>query len=169
MTHLKNNSTQVNTWKENLLKTKLQKEENERRKLEKLNRMKESGELYDIMVSDAVFLITNKYNKDTNSSIGLHNELDGIVTLTVYGALLISTDLKLYSSHFSLPINPKTGLQCFYHSYQFENKEEVEKYLNDVKAQLPDDVKFRKRIETENFIFSGATVYDAQLEIDLNS
>lgn len=166
----KTNSSQTNVWKENLLKAKAEKEAAENAKQERIKKMMQSGEMYNNMVSQTVELITAKITDETKSKYALYNEKEGVVTITIYKALVITSDFKLFTGCWPVPTNPKTGKQYFFESHYFKDEEEVEKYFVDVKAQLPSDVKFKERIgDSQDPIYSGARIFDVQVEINLNN
>lgn len=162
------NSTQsqiMNGWRENLLVHKAEKDAKE----EMFNKMKESGEMYDNMVSEAVGFITAKITKDTQKSYILEKAKDGIVTISILSALIITPDLHLYTAACSVPTNPKTGKQYFFDSQQFKDEEQVKQFFKDVKAQLPEEVVFEERDTYPAECPKGkGRAYDVKVEIDLN-
>ena len=165
----KHNENQTSVWKENLLKTKAEKEAKERAKEERIKKMMESGEMYNKMVSETVGFITAKITEDTQKDYMLYHEKDGVVTLTIYKALVITPELHLYTGCWPVPTNPKTGKQYFFDSHRFNDEDEVKKYFQDVKAQLPECVAFEERIGGHaDLVSEGARIYDVKVKIDLN-
>lgn len=171
MFQTKNNSNQMIEWKNRILEVKKEKEERERKKAERIKKLMESGELYNTVVEDAVVLITAKITEETGCGYTLHREKDGIVTITIYNAFFITSDLRLLSNTaFPCIKNPKTGKQCFYDIYQFKDEEEIQKYIEDVRSKLPEGVKLSERMGSENDAFyKNSRLYDAEVKIDLNN
>lgn len=167
MAKLKNNVNQMNIWKENLRKKKAEKTEKEA----KMEKKRESGEMYNMMVSDAVGLISTKITKESQSSYSLFNEKDGVITITITNALVITSDLKLYTACLSVPTNPKTGKDYFFDSYRFRDEDEIKKFFEDVKAALPAEVEFEEHIDKGCGFMTkeGDKVYTVKVEIDLNN
>ena len=157
---------QMNGWRENLLVHKAKMDAKE----ELFNKMKESGEMYNNMVSEAVGFITTKITNETKKTYILEKAKDGIVTISILSALVITPDLHLYTAAYSVPRNPKTGKDYFFDSQQFKNEAEVEQFLKDVKAQLPEEVKFIERDTYPVECPSGkGRAYDVEVEFDLNN
>ena len=170
MTKSKTTVNQTNVWKENLLKAKAQKEAEEKAKEERIKKMMESGEMYKKMVSETVGFITAKITEDTQKSYKLNIEEDGIVTITIYKALVITPKLHLFTGCWPVPTNPKTGKQYFFDSHRFNDEDEVKRYVEDVRAQLPKEVTFEERVGNRiDLVTEGSRIYDVQVEIDLNS
>jgi len=166
MTKSNNNLTQMNIWKKNLLAQKAEKDAKE----EKFKKMMESGEMYDNMVYEAIGLITANVTKDTQSSYVLDKAKDGIVTISIPSALIITHDLRLYTAAVRVPRNPKTGKDYFFDSQQFKDEDQVKQFFKDVKAQLPEEVIFEEReARTFECPTEGGRAYDVKVEIDLNS
>jgi len=170
MTESKKTENQMNIWRENLLNAKAEKEAKEKAKEERIKKMMESGEMYNNMVSETVGFITAKLNEDSKKEYMLCHAQDGIVTITIYRALVITPELHLYTCCWPVPTNPKTGKQYFFDSQRFNDEEEVKRYFADVKAQLPADVRFEERKPyPDEIVSAGARVYDVKVEIDLNN
>lgn len=161
-----NQSQIMNGWRENLLVHKAKKDAKE----EEFKRMFESGEMYNNMVYEAVELITARITKDTKSSYIFEKAEDGIVTISIDSALIITPDLHLYTATYSVPRNPKTGKDLFFDSQQFKDEEQVKQFFEDVKTQLPAEVIFTERDTYLSECPSGkGRAYDVKVEIDLNN
>jgi len=160
------NTNQMSIWKENLLKKKAENDAKE----EKFKKSMESGEMYNNMVSEAVGFITAKVTKDTQSSYTLQKVNDGKVEISIYNAFIITPDLHLYSGAIFIPTNPKTGKDYFFNPYGFKDEEQVKQFFRDVKAQLPDEVRFSEReAYPSDLVQKGSRIYDVLVEIDLNN
>lgn len=160
---LQKKTTQMNIWRESLIKAKTEKEA-------QMKKIVDSGKMYDKMVSDAVGLITVKITEEIKGEFNFHNEKDGIVTINVYRVLVITPELKLYTGCTIVPRNPQTGKQYFYDLYSFKDEEMVAKFFDDVKEQLPDEIEFTERIITAGDILKeGSRAYNVQVKFDLNS
>lgn len=157
-------TTQMNIWRERLLKAKAEKEA-------RMQKLLESGAMYNKMVSDAVGLITAKITEETKRDYDWHDEKDGIVTITINKALIITTELKLYTGCISVPMNPQTGKQYFFDSYRFKDEEEVKKFFDDVRAQLPDQIEFEEQVLGDAYgpVEAGARAYYVKVKFDLKS
>ena len=126
--------------------------------------------MYKDMVSETVGFITAQFTEDTKKAYKLDNVKDGVVTITIYKALVITSELHLYTACWPVPTNPKTGKQYFFESHRFNDEEEVKRYFMDVKAQLPQGVIFEERIGGHaDLVSEGARIYDVKVKIDLNN
>ena len=162
----KSPEAKMNSWRENLLVHKAAKDAKE----EELKRMFESGEMYKNMVYEAVELITARITKDTKSSYIFEKAENGILTISIYSALIITPDLHLYTATYSVPRNPKTGKDLFFDSQQFKDEEQVKQFFEDVKAQLPAEVIFEEREASfAECPDKGGRAYDVRVEFDLNN
>lgn len=157
---------QIGIWKENL--RKLQAEE--RAKEERIQKMMKSGEMYNKMVSEAVGLITAKITEDSKNKYLPVISDEGVAIIGIYSVLVITPELQLYTGCWSVPKNPETRVQYFFELYRFNNEEEIKRFFEDVKAQLPKEVKFREReAGPSDHHINGSRIYDVRVEIDLNN
>lgn len=165
MLKTKNNSNQMIEWKNKVIAAK---EAKERRKRATMNQSIGSKALYNVAVEDAVNLIRTKITRQAEDGTALYTEKDGVVTLGIQKAFVITADLKLQLD----PVNKimKSDKQCFYYSYQFNSENEVEKYLKDIKSKFPKEVSIigHRRIETDG-IYANARTFNVQVAIDLNN
>ena len=166
MTKSKNNENQMSIWKSNLLAKKAEQEEKER----KLEKKLESGEMYKEMVSEAIGFITDKVTEDTKRSSTLQSAKNEIVSISIYSALIITSDLHLYTGSISVPRNPKTGKDYFFNPNRFKDEKQVKQFFEDVKAQLPGCVVFKERpAYPSDLAPEGSRIYEVEVVIDLNS
>ena len=161
----KNNVTQAKSWKGNLLAMKAEKDAKDA----EFKRRLESGEMYKDMVSEAVGFVTDSVTRETHRPYTINEAKDGIVTISISGALVITPGVRLYTAALYVPTNPKTDKNYFFDPYQFKDEEQVKQFFADVKAQLPAEVTFEER-EARSYEChdKGGRAYDVRVEINLN-
>lgn len=89
------------------------------------------------MVDEAVLIIQYLWKMDAQYKAAKINKGDNF-EVEAYSAFMISPELKLFSETGYYETNPATNKCCFFDIYQFNNSEEVDKYINDVLKRLPD-------------------------------
>lgn len=92
-------------------------------------------ELYERMVEEAVLLISASWEE----SAKYRSDLVFTEPLRAKNVFFITkNELKIFAEHGYRVDNYKTGHCCFFDTFTFESMEEVEKYIEDVKSQLPE-------------------------------
>ena len=159
------NESQMNIWKKNLLEKKAEQDAKEAQ----IKKRIESGEMYNNMVNETVGFITTRITEDTKSSYKLHDVKEGIVIIPIYSALVINPELRLYSGTLRTTTNSKTGKLYLSDFYQFKDEEQIKQFFEDVKSQLPAEVRFIEReADASDLAVKGSRVYDVKVEINLN-
>lgn len=97
-------------------------------------------EMYERMVEEAVLVIKGDWESKAKYLEGT-KLMEDTIELTS-NAFFITESGGLYSNNYGFVRNPKTKKCCFYNTFEFENEEEIKKYLNDVKCELPDGVEY---------------------------
>ena len=92
------------------------------------------------------------------------------MTITINRVLVITPDLNLCTGCMAVPFNPKTGKQYFFDPYRFKDEEEVKKFFEDVRAQLPAEIEFVESvIGSFDIIEEGSRAYKVKVEFNLNN
>ena len=103
-------------------------------------------ELYNRMVKEAVLVIEEMWEKDAEY-VG---NLDTNVVIAKDAFFVEQDTLALYSMNWHFTVNPDTDRSCFYDHFEFESQAEVEKYVEDVKACLPPNIKVNVTEDAHN-------------------
>lgn len=110
--------------------------------------------MYDRMVQEAVLVITSEW--ETQCKV---NSIERGTKLVARAFFVVEDTLHLYSDIFGV-INPNTGKSCFYDGFKFESMDEFEKFVKDVKEQLPEDTEVvKKRKESATVLSDGPEVH----------
>lgn len=159
------NENQINIWREQLFAHKAAKEAKE----EMLKKMIESGEMYENIVDETLGFIIARVDKEIKSPSIIEKAVDGIVTISIYSALVITPDLHVYTATGWVPRNPKTQKDYFFDPHYFKDEEQVNQFFKDVKEQLTEAVKFSERKATRfECPDEGGRAYDVEVKINLN-
>lgn len=141
------------------------------RKREKLLSAKISHEeMYERMVEEAVLVITKSWEDDATYYDPWYDLGQENVKLKARDAFFITEkEYRLYSSNHSFARNPNTRRNCFFDSFVFSSKEEVDKYLEDVMARLPANTKVSSEEKTGILYqcFGPSTSYSFELDVEL--
>lgn len=142
-------------------------------KLEQISRWKEQeatacnhDALFEQMVKEAILTIEEAWKINVRYSSAFKLPVDTI-TAEAHGVFFISEDLELYSDRAVQPKNDETGRSCFYDVLKFGSQEEVEKYLERVKAGLPEGTTYDKFVTERYKFLEKCTFYTFLLSIDM--
>lgn len=121
-------------------------------------------ELYQQMVEESAITIIRQLDNDIRYNKDFE---DNVLVAEAYKAIIVTKDFKLYTGVAIRPINPKTKKLCFDKTFKFESKDEVEKFVEDVRKNLPSEVVCTSKIQSELGQYPEATMYTFTLSVDM--